>query len=120
MTNGTPALDGSPSRTAICAPDGSVAGAGPHLMSDGAIATCLAMAGLSAGAAFFAVCVCTLAGAIEIAQMKTRSVVRTVDIDVSCLRRNVGRGRIIREKFISTLLSPEFEAVSWHEHSVVS
>src|SRR3954464_15039350 len=93
MTNGTPAFDGSPSRTAICAPAGSVGGGGPHLMSDGAIATCLPIAGLLAGAAFLpGVCACTIAAAIPIAQMKTISVARTLDIHISWLKRRKGVG----------------------------
>src|SRR6185436_1827303 len=96
ITNGTPAFPGSPSRTAICAPAGRVAGAGPHLMSDGAIATCFAMVGLAAGAAFFAVCALAAPAAIAMADVTAMSVVRTLDIGVSLLNEMKWTLRIIR------------------------
>src|SRR3954462_6403301 len=81
ITNGMPAFDGSPSSTAICAPAGSDAGAGPHLISEGARATGFAMAGFAAvaGAVFFAVWAFG-AAAVAMTAATAISVVRTIDI----------------------------------------
>src|SRR4051812_41130380 len=88
MTNGMPAFDGSPSSTAIWAPAGSDAGPGPHLISDGARATALAIAGFAAAAAagFFGVWAFG-AAAVAIAAATAISVVRTMDMNVSLLKR---------------------------------
>src|SRR3954453_19478161 len=83
MTKGIPAFDGSPSSTAICAPAGSDAGPGPHLISEGARATGFAMAGFAAGAGggavFFSVWAFG-AAAVAMAAATAISVVRTIDI----------------------------------------
>jgi uncharacterized membrane protein YqjE len=57
-------------------------------MSDGAIATCFAMAGLAAGVAFFAVCALAAPVAMAMADVTARSVVRTVGIGVSLVKLN--------------------------------
>jgi len=46
------------------------------------------MAGLPAGAVFFAVCALAAPAAIAIADVTAMSVVRTVDIDISLLNEN--------------------------------
>jgi hypothetical protein len=58
------------------------------LMSEGAIATCFDMAGLPAGAVFFAVCALAAPAAIAMADVTAMSVVRTVNIGVSLLNEN--------------------------------
>ena len=57
-------------------------------MSDGAIATGFAMAGLAAGAAFFAVWALAAPVEMAMADITAMSVVLTVDICVSLLNEN--------------------------------
>jgi len=75
-------------------------------MSDGAIAEAFAMAGLAAGAAFFAVWALAAPVASVMADVRAISVVRAVNISVSSLKMKMKwTPRIIRRESIPAISS---------------